>query len=367
MTAVATSGPIEGGEHNEHTDAGGRRVLFIGMGATPVAWYRCFMPALFLGADWIGVIGRPTKLRPVTGLVNNQSRMPSFEDYPIIVIQQPRGREWAALIRGMQERGAQVLFEVDDYLHGIPKMKDHDFSRDFSAADLGELERCMEACDGIICSTEYIARKYARFNERVWVCENGIDTARYRLTRPERPLVNIGWAGGTGHVRSAVPWVREAYVALGERDHTGFVSVGQNFAETFVPRYGHERAISVPWCAIEEYPAAMTLFDIALAPAATSGRARSFFKGKSDLRWLEASALGIPVIAEPSVYRHIEHGVTGFHASSPQEVLELLLRLVDDPSLRLEVGARAKQHVEEHRDIRVAVDQWARVFDEVTA
>ena len=54
----------------------------------------------------------------------------------------------------------------------------------------------------------------------------------------------------------------------------------------------------------------MTLFDIAIAPSSES----NLFKGKSDLRWLEASALGVPLVAHPDVYPEIEDGVTGVHA-----------------------------------------------------
>ena len=70
----------------------------------------------------------------------------------------------------------------------------------------------------------------------------------------------------------------------------------------------------------------MTLFDISFAPSAENNQ----FRGKSDLRWLEASALGIPLVAHPDVYPEIEDGVTGVHARTPDEVEAALLRLVDD-------------------------------------
>ena len=73
---------------------------------------------------------------------------------------------------------------------------------------------------------------------------------------------------------------------------------------------------------IEVYPASMTLFDIAIAPSAEN----NLFRGKSDLRWLEASALGIPLVAHPEVYPEIEDGVTGVHARTPGEVEAALLR-----------------------------------------
>ena len=221
----------------------------------------------------------------------------------------------------------------------------------------------MRAADGLICSTEWLAQRYRGINPRTWVCRNGIDLRRYAYTLPARDKVNIGWSGGTGHLAGARPWFLEVAKVMEERADTRFVSVGMPYAGSFGRRFGADRALDVPWSPLETYPASMTHFDIALAPAGKG----SFFRGKSDLRWLEASALGIPLIADPDVYPDIEHGVTGFHARTPDEVRELLFALVDDPALRGRVGAAAHEHVREHRRIEVAAQSWAEVLHEVAA
>ena len=105
----------------------------------------------------------------------------------------------------------------------------------------------------------------------------------------------------------------------------------------------------------------MTHFDIALAPAGKG----DYFKGKSDLRWLEAAALSMPCIADPDVYPEIEHGVTGFHASTPAEMSAILRELVADRDLRDRVGAAAREYVVEHRTAQVAAQSWAQVLREV--
>jgi glycosyltransferase involved in cell wall biosynthesis len=218
----------------------------------------------------------------------------------------------------------------------------------------------MRVCDGIIVSTPWLARRYRAFNSRVWVCRNGLDLGRYNLTRPDRPGVAIGWSGGTGHVKAAVPWLKEVATVMEQRPEARFVSVGQAFANSFIKRFGAERCLSVGFAPLDTYPAAMTMFDIALAPAGKG----NFYRGKSDLRWLEASALGIPVIADPDVYPDIEHGVTGFHAADPATFRRELLNLVDDAELRKRVGAAARVHVREHRDMRVMAGEWAEVLTE---
>lgn len=337
-----------------------RKVLFVGMGASAVAWYRCFLPAMFMNADWEGVAGEPPYLRYLTGLVKGRTQLANWLDYEVIVLQQPRGQGWLKLIRELQKRGVRVLYEVDDYLHAIRKQQDHDFRHAFNKDELKRLELTMRVCDGVICSTPYIARRYQSFNRRTWVCRNGIDIDRYSLTRPDRPTVNVGWAGATGHIKAAIPWLQQMMPVMAARENTCFVSIGQNFGDEFNKQFP-DRGISVPWTALETYPAAMTMLDIALAPAGKT----NFFRGKSDLRWVEAGALGIAVVADTDLYPEIEHGVTGFHASTPIEARDLVLQLVDDDDLRQRVGAAAREHVRSQRAMRVMVHQWGEVFREV--
>lgn len=337
------------------------KVLFVGMGATAVAWYRCILPALFLGADWVGLSGEPPSVVFHTGVVKGQTQMPDFNDYEVVVIQQPRGRAWLKVIRGLQARGIKVVYEVDDYLHAIRKMQDHDFRRSFGKGDLSELELCMRVADALTTSTAYIAQRYRSFNRNTYVCENGVDLGRYALTRPPRSTVNIGWAGATGHSKAFQRWAGEVSKVLADNDHTTFVSVGMDFAAAFAQRYGRERALSVPFTMVDNYPAAMTLFDVALAPAGPG----NFFRGKSDLRFVEAGALGIPTIADPHVYPHIDHGSTGFHAPGAEDVEVLLDELVNDADLRTRVGEAAREYVRTARDMKVIARRWVEVLGDI--
>lgn len=327
-------------------------VIFVGMGTTAVGWYRCYLPAMFMGSDWIGVAGQP----PDFSVTTAQRRRPDIGHYAVVVLQQPRAG-WKPIIQKLKAEGHKVVFEVDDYLHAIRRMDDHEFREGFSKKKLREVELNMQLADAVICSTDFIARRYRRFNPNTHVCEIGLDLARYALTRPARPTVNIGWSGGTGHVKAMQPWLEPVRRVMRRHDDVCFVTIGESFADQFQDEFG-SRAISVPFTLLDQYPAAMTLFDIALAPAGKGG----FFRGKSDLRWIEAGALGIPLIADPEVYWRIEHGVDGFLASSPTEVEELLELLVTDANLRLETGEAAKRYVWAERGMKVAVEQWREVL-----
>lgn len=338
-----------------------RDVLFVGQGTTAVAYYRCFLPAMAMGADWVGIAGEPPKATWVTGLAQGQSAMPNLlTDYKIVVLQQAAGKGWNQSIEAMREAGVKVIYEIDDYLHGIQHMEDHDFRKHYGKDHLADVEAAMKRCDALIASTEWIRASYRPFIKKTYVCQNGIDVRRYDLTRPDRPTVNIGWAGATGHAKALLPWLQQTAGVMRMRPNTTFVSIGQGFAEAFAQHFPN-RAVAVPFAAIEQYPSAMTMMDIGLAPAGRGG----WYRGKSDLRWLEAGALGIPLIASPVIYKQIEHGETGFLAANPMEMAEHLVALVDDEKLRTEVGRKARDVVRRTRSIEAVAPEWKAVFDEV--
>jgi glycosyltransferase involved in cell wall biosynthesis len=342
-------------------------VLFSGLGTSAVCYYRAMLPAMQLETDWTGVVGDPPNLLYLTGLVHGEegrweSKLPNYEEYKVVVLQQPNSLPWFAEIDRLQKKGVKVLFEVDDYLHAIRKVEGHDFAKHFHKDMLARAEVMMKMCDGIICSTPFIAKRYRKFGP-TFVCRNGLDLARYDLTRPKRQTINIGWAGATGHREGMQKWIRAVYQVMTENDNICFISVGRPFAKGMMSEhFGEDRCLSIPFAAIEQYPAAMTMFDIALAPAGKGG----FFRGKSDLRWMEAGALAIPTIADPMVYNRIEHGVNGFHADTPAEALEVLRRLAADAELRTIVGNSAQEFIRQNCSIETTAQQWADVFEQVT-
>jgi glycosyltransferase involved in cell wall biosynthesis len=337
------------------------RTLFMSRGVGGTAWYRCALPAMVLGCDWVCYGDEPPTLELAWGKTQAELSVSDLAGYDVLIIQQPSGPGWVKAIRDWQSQGIVVLVEIDDFLRGVRKRRDHDFAEKYTKQRVEEYDMCMRVADGVICSTDWLAARYRSLNPRTYVCQNGIDLKRFELTLPERDYVGVGWSGATGHTEAIIPWLKQVEAIMQARHDVNLITVGQAFADMFVPQFGAARALSVPFSALETYPAAMTLFDIALAPAGTS----NFYRGKSDLRWLEASALGIPLIADPLVYPEIEHGVTGFHAATPEAMREILLELIADPALRRQIGAAAKADVTERRSAQATARQWVEVLHAV--
>ncbi len=330
-------------------------VLFVGTGNGGVCWYRCALPAMTLGADWLGVVGEPGSLRLATGGLDTPLDESAWSGYDVVVLQMVRGAAWLERIAELQRAGVAVLYEIDDDLRGVAAEPGHEYAAKFPPQLIRAHEAAIRACDGVICSTPVLAGRLADLNDRIAVCPNGIDLARYPYPLPQRDTVTLGWAGGTGHARAMRPWLRSVADVLEARPAARFRSVGQPFGHQLAESFG-DRSTAVPFTALDSYPAAMAAFDVALAPAAAS----PFFAAKSDLRFLEAAALGLPVIADPAVYPSVIDGETGLHAATADEAREAMLTLVDDPGLRRRLGDAARAYVERERTIATAAGAWER-------
>lgn len=349
-------------------------IIFLGtQGPSAVFYYRCMLPARALNASycavspsqegntWPQVRWRSGLIQPRTPGQIPQSAKPDLGNYKVVIISQPPGDGYLTLIEKLREAGKVVLFEVDDYLHGIHEKRDHQHAKHFDRKLLAKYEACMSAASGLICSTPFIAERYAEFNEHVHICRNGLDLGRYDLTCPPRRTINLGWAGATGHTEAILPWLQGIGDIMSRREDVSFVTIGANYADFWRFSF-RDRAVSIPWCTIEQYPGAMTMFDIALAPA----RDETWYKGKSDLRFLEAGALGIPCVGDAGVYSSIEHGKTGFKVESAEQAIECIDILVEDEDRRREMGAAAKRYVWNERSIHITAQDWRQAIEEHT-
>lgn len=100
--------------------------------------------------------------------------------------------------------------------------------------------------------------------------------------------------------------------------------------------------------------------DIGLAPLVT----RPFNLGKSNLKWIEYSALQIPgVYSNMGEYKKtIVHNETGLVSNSDLEWEYNIQKLIDNESLRKSIGKQAKQKVLKDFNIVSRIKDWEDVY-----
>jgi glycosyltransferase involved in cell wall biosynthesis len=91
--------------------------------------------------------------------------------------------------------------------------------------------------------------------------------------------------------------------------------------------------------------------DVGIMPLTDTPWAR----GKCGYKLIQYMACGLPVVASPVGVNTeiVQHGENGFLVSTPEEWKEALTLLLHDPTLRREMGAKGRAHVEANYSLQV--------------
>lgn len=154
--------------------------------------------------------------------------------------------------------------------------------------------------------------------------------------RPDRPI-DLVWVGSSstlqGIERTAEIWNR-----LGREIPRLRLRV---IADRF-PRFDSLEVLEIRWTeATEQVEIRAGDIGVSLMPDDLWSR------GKCGLKLLQYMASGLPAVANPvGVHREmIAHGETGFFASTPDEWVDAIRLLTNDPELRKKIGERARDFV----------------------
>ncbi|WP_225825578.1 glycosyltransferase [Streptomyces naphthomycinicus] len=308
------------------------RVHFWSADMAGSAFYRAVMPSMSL--SWLGHTATHGVRLP-----------PNWASYDTIVgcrvAQVDPSRMWIRL----KDEGKRLVLDLDDDYFHIDPSNAH-ARQVWDMEMLGRLAHNMQIADLVTCCSEPLAAVLRDYAPRVEVIPNGLP-AQY-LGHPRdyvaegRP-VYVGWAGTS----STVAELPEAVRALNRISQYGrpggvmvrLVGIGPELAMGLGLRGRQVGALG--WVErIDHYLHAVSEFDVWCAPY----RDTEFNRAKFPTKWLEASVLGIPLIAsDTEAYRRvIRHGENGFLVRHEHEWGRWLKRLADDPDLRQRIGMAAR-------------------------
>lgn len=219
--------------------------------------------------------------------------------------------------------------------------------------------------DGLIVSTPWLAEVYAEHNARAFVVPNAIDFQTWgRAKVKAKPGIRIGWAGGASHtadLKLIEPAVREI---LNKNRNVRFVFV--HCCPDFLRTIPGVEAVD-KWARIDHYPTFLARLDldIGMAPLVDN----LFNRCKSNLRWLEYSALGIPTVASNVGHfkQTLRHGKDALLADKPEDFAPLLQSLIDDAKTRRSLGAAARERVRQDFNIDKVAEDYVTVLENFVA
>ena len=252
--------------------------------------YRCAQPAQSLA--------RQFDMQVEVGSTNS---MP----YSILVAQRTHKEDCVSeLAKVKMLRNGQaipkIVYELDDDLWSIEKDNPgYDYYTSNNVLD--HAVRAIEISDAVIVSTEPLAQIVRQYNANVTVAPNSINRKylnplRYKYTTGSvnKPFV-LGWSGSATHKEDFMQLVPALNVFLKFNPNTRMVFFGTDYSH-LLDSSVHELCRTAPWTkTVGEYLELLSgaQIDVMLAPLAPT----KFNESKSNLRIIEANALGIPVIA----------------------------------------------------------------------
>jgi glycosyltransferase involved in cell wall biosynthesis len=256
--------------------------------------------------------------------------------------------------------GAKLVLDLDDDPNNVSPYH----------PDIENLEdrkhmwhRMIRCADHIVVSTEAIKQSIKAENPYVTVIPNAIDTKIWKVKNPPKRTdgkIRIGWmASGSHFVDSPViePIIDEL---LKEYPNVEFHMAGM-INDTITGKGWIHHKGTDGYKSFPQFYADLDI-DIAVAPL----KDIPFNQAKSNIKFLEAAMLEIPIVAsDVRPYQDIKHGKTGYLASNPSQFKKYLKWLIENEELRKGIGKAAKKYVLENWTIDKFLPKYEELFEKL--
>ncbi|WP_448073190.1 glycosyltransferase [Georgenia yuyongxinii] len=329
-----------------------QRVLFVvGIQGAPLR-YRAHLPA-----EALRTLGRHVDVRHY-----RDPELPHLveEADAVVLYRVPATVQVVDLVDKVRagERRVPVLFDVDDLIfdpslqsqvHGLAGLPEDEIALWWRG--VARYRTTMELADMFVGSTEELCRHATavtglparRFDNGVGTLLAQASDAAVQRERTPGPL-RIGYFSGTTTHDADWAYVEPAVLEVMATHPDVELWLGGHLRPTAALAQVAGRVHRLPFTPWHELPGLLRDVDVCLAPLT---EASQFNEAKSAIKWLEAALVETAVVASSTQpFREaVDHGRTGFLATSPAEWQETITALLDDVALRRRVGTQARREV----------------------
>jgi len=235
---------------------------------------------------------------------------------------------WPKALQTAIERKWLMVVEYDDY-------PENPFNASKRANSL-DWER-FKACHAVQASTAKLAEAFAEHNPEVGLFQNHLFKMPSSVQRPD-DKIRI-FFGALNRKSAWEPLIKTYNKVLKENPNAVAVVLHD---DEFFNALDTENKVFKPSVGYSDYLRLLHSCHICLQPLDDT----KFNRYKSDIKFVEAGAGGLAVIASPVVYGdYIEDGHTGLIARDPKDWEMLLTKLIKDTPYRESLGKNAKNYV----------------------
>lgn len=351
------------------------KVYFVG-GAYMGCWQvRCLLPMIYNG--WSGNYkGLERKTKPAEQVKEEMMRAD-------IIVFHRADTNWHHRIAIMlRQMGKKIVFDNDDTMN-------LDTSDPFYGLDEKGFKQNKKKLNNIVnnfvlnadlitCSTDFLAEEYRKINPNVAVLPNYIDPSDWETPlRSQGEKVRVGIVGSTAY-HGDFDRIKDVLRKLDNDPKIQLVLMGLMKKTTVNLKFAevHKKELafweSLPnlewtrWVQMTEYFS--TLNELKLDMMLIPRRESYFNKAKSNLKFLEASMLEIPVIASSfpdAPYERDIDGNNGILIKDDKDWLEAIYSLVNDKEKRRLMGNAAYDYVLKNYNIKDHFEKWPETYNKL--
>lgn len=321
--------------------------------------------------------------RTMMGLdrISPEQKSKAMVNADVIVFHRPEREEHIVMARKLKEAGKKIVFDNDDTYKDHNGFKFNDFMTEEKVKKgldtlNTNIDTFMKEADLVTCTTEFLKKEYEQINPNVVVLPNTVDPFYYpEPKRNDTDIVRIGITGSVG-VTADVEVLKPIIEHYQNDPRVRLVLLslppeGENeiYKKLYVDEYAFWNKVNIEWHSFVksdvyyEYLNDLKL-DMVIIP-----RSDSYFnRCKSNLKFLESSMLEIPIIGQsfstgdspyevnPEDAKHL------LLATDTQSWIEQIEKLINDKELRLKMGKKAKEYVENKYSIENNAQKWVDAY-----
>jgi O-antigen biosynthesis protein len=267
----------------------------------------------------------------------------------------------AKLIARIKAKNKEIIFETDDLVYDPAFLKHMDYFTQMNALERklyengvgGEIlaDPYVKICTA---STTFLAHKLREKNKQVFVVRNRVSQADVKLSaeilavaKKDEDITRVAYLSGTPSHNKDFATITEALMALLEKyPQMQLVLVGPLDTDNQLQKFAN-RIERIHFLPRAKYFEAVANIDINLAPLEIGN---PFCEAKSELKWIEAGLVGVPTVAAATgtFKEAITDGVDGFVATTTEEWIEKIGKLIVSEDLRKQMGTQARATILAH-------------------
>lgn len=249
---------------------------------------------------------------------------------------------------------AKVIFDLDDAIW-IPNSSSSNkmferFKNWIQASQLASLAYCISGGNSYLCEW---GQKYSPQSKCI---PTTVDTlyGHNKIQSHKNSKVVFGWTGTHSTLKYLNPMLPTIERILNKYDNVEFCVICDS-----QPEFSFPKMKWIPWNKEREIEDLLNLH-IGLMPLEED----LWAKGKCGFKAIQYMALGIPALVSPVGVNVeiVDDQVNGFICKNEEDWEKYLQLLIENPTLREEMGAKARPKIEQNYSIESVKSDWLSLF-----